>query len=74
VASPIELVAGCPIPTQFCPQYGDLRRADELFRAAMQLERRSKSVPRSVVKSSRYWSSLGFKRVAKTESSLSRRR
>jgi hypothetical protein len=63
----MELVAWFPIPIQFGPQYGDLRRADELFRAAMHLKRLSKSVPRSAGKLSRCWSRLGFKRVATTD-------
>jgi hypothetical protein len=65
--TPMVLVVCCPLPTQFCPTYGDLDRPDERFRAAMQFDRLPKSAPRSIGKLRPYWSKLGFRRVAKTD-------
>jgi hypothetical protein len=66
LAGPASLVACCPSPFQFCPEYGDNARRSPHFLASMRMEDLSLDRRQSLRRLRRYWSRLGFIRVGRS--------
>jgi hypothetical protein len=66
LAGPASLVACCPAPLQFCPEYGDSARRNSRFLASMRMEDLPRNRPQSLRRLRAYWSRLGFTRVGRS--------
>jgi hypothetical protein len=66
LAGPTSLVACCPAPLQFCPEYGHNARRNSRFLASMRMEDLSRNRPQSLRRLRRYSSRLGFTRVGRS--------